>query len=348
MNTSTCTAPLPVRFSALASGLALAAATAAAAMLAARLPLMERWGLGALSLAILFGIVLGNAPFLRLTPACDTGITFAKTRLLRLGIILYGFHITFQQIFSVGWTGFAADAAVVICTFVLALVLGRRLLKLDTASCVLIGAGSAICGAAAILATDSVIRGQAHKVSIAVATVVVFGTLGMFLYPLLYQLLPLSDTAFGIYLGSTVHEVAQVMAAGQAVNENVAATAIITKMLRVMLLAPFLLLLSRLPALTGRRNAQNRSGPSMIPWFALLFIAVSGIHSTRLLPDALTGELARASTMLLAMAMAALGLHTRLTSIRQAGLKPLLLAGMLFVFLMIGGYGINHVALRWF
>src|SRR5699024_2699168 len=129
-----------------------------------------------------------------------------------------------------------------------------------------------------------------------------------------------------VYLGSTVHEVAQVMAAGQAVNENVAATAIITKMLRVMLLAPFLLLLGRLPALTGQRNAQDRSGPSMIPWFALLFIAVSGIHSTRLLPDALTSELARASTMLLATAMAALGLHTRLASIRQAGLKPLLLA----------------------
>jgi uncharacterized integral membrane protein (TIGR00698 family) len=321
-------------------------AIAAAALLAARLPLMEQWGLGALTLAILFGIALGNAPGSRLASVCDTGIAFAKTRLLRLGIILYGFHITFQQIFSVGWAGFAIDAAVVACTFLLALVLGRRLLKLDMASCVLIGAGSAICGAAAVLATASITRGQAHKVSIAVATVVVFGTVGMFLYPVLYQLLPLSDAAFGIYLGSTVHEVAQVMAAGQAVSEGVAATAIITKMLRVMLLAPFLLLLGRLPALTGRRDVRDRSRPSMIPWFALLFIAASGIHSTQVLPGALTDGLARSSTALLAMAMAALGLHTRLAAIRQAGLKPLLLAGMLFVFLMVGGYGINHAALR--
>src|SRR5690606_39395911 len=110
----------------------------------------------------------------------------------------------------------------------------------------LIGAGSAICGAAAVMATEPVVRAQAHKVSVAVATVVVFGTAGMFLYPWLYPHLGLGEHAFGVYAGSTIHEVAQVVVAGRAVGDAAGAAAVIVKMLRVMLLAQFLLVLSSL------------------------------------------------------------------------------------------------------
>jgi uncharacterized integral membrane protein (TIGR00698 family) len=176
-----------------------------------------------------------------------------------------------------------------------------------------------------------------------VATVVVFGTLAMFLYPLLQAPLQLSDHAFGMYVGSTVHEVAQVVAVGNAVSEEAAAAAVVTKMLRVMLLAPFLLLLSSGLA----RSTTPARRTIRIPWFAVLFIVASGIHSAELLPPAVVSELVRLDGILLAMAMAALGLHTHIAAIRQAGLKPILLAGALFTFLLVGGYAINS-AITWF
>jgi uncharacterized integral membrane protein (TIGR00698 family) len=201
----------------------------------------------------------------------------------------------------------------------------------------LIGAGSAICGAAAVMAAEPVVRGQAHKVSVAVATVVVFGTLGMFVYPMLYPYLGLSEHAYGVYAGSTIHEVAQVVVAGRAVGESAASAAVIEKMLRVMLLAPFLLLLSsRIGAAPGAAKSKI-----VVPWFALWFVAVSGFNSLHLLPEPWKAAIVQVDTVLLAMAMAALGLRTHVGAIRQAGPKPMLLAAVLFVVLTVGGYGLN-------
>src|SRR5690606_32374158 len=138
----------------------------------------------------------------------------------------------------------------------------------------LIGAGSAICGAAAVIAAEPVVRAQPHKVSVAVATVVVFGTLGMFLYPWLYPYLGLGEHAFGVYAGSTIHEVAQVVVAGRAVGEAAGSAAVIEKMLRVMLLAPFLLLLSSRLSREANAGSGEKAG-IVIPWFAVLFVAVA-------------------------------------------------------------------------
>src|SRR5690606_4928314 len=134
---------------------------------------------------------------------------------------------------------------------------GSRAWRLDRQTAMRIGGGSAFGGAAAVMGAEPVIRGQAHKVTVAVATVVVFGTLAMFIYPLLYPLAGMSEQAFGVYAGSTIHEVAQVVAAGSAVGEAAASTAVIEKMMRVMMLAPFLVLLSG--ALSrGERGAPRR------------------------------------------------------------------------------------------
>jgi uncharacterized integral membrane protein (TIGR00698 family) len=229
-------------------------------------------------------------------------------------------------------------------TFLLALQLGTRVLKLDRQTCMLIGAGSAICGAAAVIATESVVGGQAHKVAVAVATVVIFGTLGMFAYPLLYPHLGLSPRAYGLFAGSTIHEVAQVVVAGRSVSEGVAATAVIEKMLRVMMLAPFLLLLSgaqRAAAVDAARKPNIT-----IPWFAVLFIVASAVNSLQVLPSWLVNALIQTDTALLAMAMAALGLRTHIGAVRQAGVKPLMLASALFAFLVVGGYGLNRLVMH--
>ncbi|GAB3465325.1 YeiH family protein [Massilia terrae] len=326
--------------SSLAAGLALAGAIAAAGIWGADLAPVKHLGISALTLAIVLGIALGNTVFPRIAPFSGEGVEFAKAKLLRLGIILFGFRITFQDIFQIGWAGILIDVLVIAATFTLAVQLGTRVFGLDRQTAMLIGAGSSICGAAAVLATEPVVRGQAHKVSVAVATVVIFGTLGMFIYPLLYPHLGLSETAYGLYAGSTIHEVAQVVVAGRSVSEHAAASAVIEKMLRVMMLAPFLVILS---SRVGDEAGAGKKGKITIPWFALLFIVAAGVNSLHLLPAGVVDAILAVDTVLLAMAMAALGLRTHAGAIQQAGAKPILLASILFLFLMTGGYLINRV-----
>lgn len=324
-----------------ACGLALAGLIAAAGIAIAKIPAVSHLGISALTLAIVLGIALGNTVFPRIAPFSAAGVDFAKARLLRLGIILYGFHITFQDIAQIGWAGVLIDVLVIGATFMLAVQLGTRVFGLDRQTAMLIGAGSSICGAAAVLAAEPVVRGQAHKVSVAVATVVIFGTVGMFIYPLLYPYLGLSETAYGLYAGSTIHEVAQVVVAGRAVGEHAASYAVIEKMLRVMMLAPFLVILSSRIGDDGEAAGGKRK--ITIPWFAVVFIVAAGFNSLHLLPTALVEGILAVDTVLLAMAMAALGLRTHVGAIHHAGTKPILLASILFVFLMTGGYVINRV-----
>lgn len=328
------------RTSRFAIGLGLAAAVAAAGIWGAGMPAVQKLGISALTLAIVLGIILGNTVFPRIAPVSSDGVEFAKARLLRLGIILYGFRITFQEIGQIGWAGILIDLLIIATTFTLAVQLGTRVFGLDKQTAMLIGAGSSICGAAAVMATEPVVRGQAHKVSVAVATVVIFGTLGMFVYPLLYPHLGLSETAYGLYAGSTIHEVAQVVVAGRSVSEQAASFAVIEKMLRVMMLAPFLVILSSRVGSDG--EALDAKRKITVPWFAVLFIVTAGVNSLHLLPDGLVNIILQADTVLLAMAMAALGLRTHVGAVQQAGAKPILLASVLFLFLMSGGYLINR------
>ncbi|WMJ68863.1 YeiH family protein [Stenotrophomonas sp. 24(2023)] len=330
-------------------GLLLVAALSAVALWLAGLPWLQSHGLSALTVAIVAGIVIGNTVYAPLAPASAAGVGFAKHWLLRAGIVLYGLRLTFQDIGHVGTAGILMDVLVVASTFGLACWLGTRVFKLDRDAAMLIGAGSAICGAAAVMAAEPVVRGRAAQVTVAVSTVVVFGTLSMFLYPVLYELvqahgwLAMDARQYGLFTGATVHEVAQVVAAGRAVSEAAADTAVITKMVRVMLLAPFLVVLSLWLA-RGSKGTHDGTGKAriVVPWFAFGFVAVAGINSLHLLPAGLQAALIQADTVLLAMAMAALGLTTHVSALRQAGLKPLLLALVLFGWLLFGGLAIHQ------
>ncbi|GAA4019232.1 YeiH family protein [Actimicrobium antarcticum] len=343
------------RVTVLAPGLLLSAGIAVAALLLGRVAFFAGHGLGTLTLAIGLGIVLGNTGTVRRAASYEAGVHFSKQKLLRLGIILYGFRLTMQQIGEVGVAGVMIDALVLGSTFGLALLLGLKVFRLDRETVILIGAGSSICGAAAILATAPVLRARAESVTVAVSTVVVFGTLAIFVYPLLFrlnahwQVLGLAPATFGVYVGSTLHEVAQVVAAARSVSEEAANTAVIAKMVRVMMLAPFLIGLS--VTLSRRGGASDTrvasAGRLELPWFAVIFIAMVGLNSLSLLPAVVVEGLIALDTVLLAMAMAALGLGTQVAAIRRAGARPLLLAGLLFGWLIAGGALINRLVMQW-
>ncbi|RAU52713.1 YeiH family putative sulfate export transporter [Pseudocitrobacter sp. RIT415] len=323
-------------------GLALSAVITGAALWAGGIPAISGAGFSALTLAILLGMVIGNTVYPKIWQSCDGGVLFAKQHLLRLGIILYGFRLTFSQIAEVGVSGIATDALTLTSTFLLACWLGQKVFGLDKQTSWLIGAGSSICGAAAVLATEPVVKAEASKVTVAVATVVIFGTLAIFLYPAMYPLLAhwFTPETYGIYIGSTMHEVAQVVAAGHAINPDAENAAVISKMLRVMMLAPFLLILAaRVKQLAPAGSGQKSK--ITIPWFAVLFIVVAIFNSFHLLPKAVVDMLVTLDTVLLAMAMAALGLTTHVSALKKAGAKPMLMALVLFIWLIVGGGAIN-------
>jgi uncharacterized integral membrane protein (TIGR00698 family) len=339
------------RFPTVLPGLALAGGLAFAAIELAKFPWVQSYGGSPLTLAIVLGIIVGNTLYPRLCAHAAAGVAFSKQHLLRLGVVLFGIRLTFQDIGHVGVAGVLIDALMLGTTFAAAIFLGRRIFGVDPKTALLIGAGSSICGAAAVLAAEPVVRGRPEEATVAVSTVVVFGTAAIFLYPALYHLLPhvgltpLTPSAYGIYAGSTMHEVAQVVAAGRAVSEQAADTAVITKMVRVMMLAPFLVGLSMFLARRERRaglvQGQASAPRITIPWFAFGFLLVAALNSLVRLPHAVTAEVNAADAVVLAMAMTALGLTTHVSALRKAGLKPLLLAGALFVWLIVGGFAVN-------
>jgi uncharacterized integral membrane protein (TIGR00698 family) len=342
---------------ALLPGLVLAGTIAFAGVELGKIAWLQSHGISALTIAILLGMVTGNTVYARLAPRSAPGVVFAKQNLLRLGIILYGLRLTFQDIGHVGVAGIVSDALVLCSTFSLACWLGARLFGLERETAMLIGAGSSICGAAAVMAAEPVVRGRPEQVTVAVSTVVVFGTVAIFLYPALYhlnsqyQLLRMSPTAYGLFAGSTIHEVAQVVAAGRAIGEQAANTAVIAKMVRVMMLAPFLIILSayisrskrgaHAHSLQGSSKAAPMPGRIVVPWFALGFVLMAGFNSLGVLPKTVAGTMIDIDTAMLAMAMAGLGLTTHVAAIRTAGIKPLLLGAVLFFWLMGGGLLIN-------
>ena len=346
-------------------GLAISAALATTGILLGKNGWLQNHGFSALTLAIVLGMLVGNTIYPRFAAASGAGVNFSKQNLLRLGVVLYGLRLTVQDIGRVGLAGVATDAVVLGSTFALACYIGIKWLGMDRKTAMLIGAGSSICGAAAVMAAEPVVKARAEQVTVAVATVVVFGTVAIFLYPVLFelnrqwQLVPGGADGFGIYIGSTIHEVAQVVAAARSVGPHAADTAVIAKMVRVMMLAPFLIMLSAwLARDDAKRQVRVTHAPAVnahvtlqetpvkaklaVPWFAFAFVGVVLFNSLNLLPAGVVATTTEIDTFLLAMAMAALGLATHISSIRKAGIKPLLLALILFCWLVVGGALINR------
>lgn len=335
-------------------GLALSAAVALVAIRLGTLGWLQAHGMSALTVAIVLGVLLGNTLYPYCAAQGAAGVVFSKQTLLRAGVILYGLRLTLHDVGQVGIAGVLIDALLLTSTFALANFLGTRFFGLDRSTAMLIGAGNAICGAAAVMATEPLLRARTEQVAVAISTVVVFGTVAIFVYPVLYDLnvhwllVPAGTKAFGIYAGSTIHEVAQVFAAGRSISPETANTAVITKMVRVMMLAPFLIGLSGWLARDGHAAAEASAPRKLtIPWFAFAFVGVVIVNSFALLPRTFVDSAIDIDTFLLAMAMGALGLTTHLSAIRKAGMKPLLLGALLFGWLIAGGALINSLVAGW-
>ncbi|WP_454693166.1 YeiH family protein [Achromobacter aegrifaciens] len=321
---------------------------AGAVMQLADLPAIRQLGFSPLVVGIVCGMLYGN--FLRGTMPADwgVGVNFTARRLLRIAVAFYGLNISIQQIAAVGLPGLAVSVAVVVGTLVLGTVVGQRLLGLDRDTAMLTAAGSAICGAAAVLAFEPTLRAAPHKSAVAVATVVLFGTLSMFLYPVLYHAgwLNFDTQALGIYIGGTIHEVAQVVGAASNIDPATTEVATIVKMTRVALLVPVLLILGMYlrSAASHAAGGQAKGAKLPIPWFAVGFLVLAIINSLNIIPPDAVAAIRRLDVFALTMAMTALGIETRFAQIRKAGPRVMALGLILYLWLLVGGYGIVKLA----
>ncbi|MBY4730803.1 YeiH family protein [Cupriavidus pauculus] len=310
-------------------------------------PAVSQYGLSALTLAMCAGMVAANTmPKHWLTPLAP-GMQVARHHLLRLGVALYGLRLTFGAIAALGIGGVAVPLIMLVATLLFGTWVGSSFFGLSRREAILVSAGSAVCGAAAAIAVSSVVRTDDRQTAVAVATVVLFGTLGMLLYPWIYELatqhwhFAIGERAFGIFTGATLHEVAQVIASGKMISDTTADAAVVAKMVRVLALGPLLLIMALWPRTSWSQEAggtRNLRGLlRSVPWFAVGFVAVMALNSAALVPVEWKSALTALDNWMLACAMLAIGLHTRLGELLRAGRKPLALAATLFIFLMVLG-----------
>ncbi|MGE4509539.1 MAG: YeiH family protein [Sulfurimonadaceae bacterium] len=329
------------------SGIVFVAIFAAAATMIANLPAVESLGISPLVVGIVIGIFYANTLHNKIPAAWEGGITFSGKKILRFAIVFYGFRITFGEIVDVGMDGFLVSLIMLSTTFIIGTYVGQKFFKMDRDTSMLNASGASVCGAAAVLATEPVLKSEGHKTAIAVSMVVLFGTIAMFLYPVLYTsgMLDMSAREFGIYVGGTIHEVAQVVAVPASVpglDAEAANAAVIVKMTRVIMIAPMLILLGLYLSYTAKKEGSAAGGVSLvIPWFAVYFIGVAGFNSLGLVPQNIVDVINEIDTFLLTMAMTALGMGTRFAKFKGLGLAPLYTAGIMFLWLLIGGYFIT-------
>ena len=307
---------------------------------AAAFELRNLLGITALSpliIAIVLGMVFHNTVG---TPAAFTsGVTFSMRRILRLAIILLGLQLSLSQVVSVGISGITIIAFTLVGTFVFTVWLGNRF-GIDPQLTQLIAAGTSICGASAVIAANTVTRASDEDVAYAVASVTVFGSASILLYPALAGLLQLTPHAFGLWAGASIHEIAQVVAAAFQNGTEAGNFATIAKLSRVMLLAPMILVLAHIVAkdqqaidVGSAEPATRQAVPK--PWFVAGFVAMMLFNSLDLIPPVDKAYLIQATTFLLTVALAAMGLGTDVGKLWARGWQPLLLGAGSWVFISV-------------
>jgi uncharacterized integral membrane protein (TIGR00698 family) len=293
-------------------GLALVIALALAATF-----ISGHYGGPVMLLALLLGMPFN---FLAASPRFAAGITFASRFVLRLGVGLLGLRITFEQVAELGWRPVLMVIAAVVFTLLIGLLLAR-LLRLGNALGALTGGAVGICGASAAMAISAVLPPRPELERITAFTVVgvtALSTLAMVLYPLLIVVLDLDHVQAGLFLGATIHDVAQVVGAGYIVSAQTGDLATFTKLLRVAMLLPVVMVIAWA---VGRHHvaAGGSVVRTTVPWFLVLFVMLVVVNSLHWVPAPVHGPLVQFSLACLVTAIAALGVKTSLRDLAEVG-----------------------------
>lgn len=319
-----------------APGLLLCAGLALAAMWLANLPwLREHTHVSALLLVILLGMAWRT--LLPLPAAVSAGVSVAQRPVLRWAVAGLGFRLSFTELARIG----GPALAVVVISTVAALVFGwwlARRVGIGDKLGLLLGVGGAICGASAVVAADTVVQGERRDSALALAVITLLGTVGIVVYPVLGRLLGMSDLVYGVWDGASLHEMAQVVAAGFGHSESAAQVATVVKLARIALLAPVVLFLSWW--MRRRHVAAGQAQVAPVPWFLVVFVVFVGVNSAAVVPADVVKRITTVVLGLLCVGMAGVGLQTGLADLRSAGLKPILVGSGQWLLLSVLSYGL--------
>ncbi|WP_342245716.1 YeiH family protein [Pseudomonas sp. OTU5201] len=314
---ATAIASLGSRTRVLMPGVIVSAMVAAAATF-----LSEHYGAPVMLFALLLGL---SVNFLATEGACKPGIEFTAREVLRVGVALLGIRITLEQIASLGWQPVAMVVALVVVT-ILVSVAAARLLGFNSLFGLLTGGATAICGASAALALAAALPSHPQKERATLFTVIgvsALSTLAMILYPMIAQALGLSPLHAGLFIGGTIHDVAQVVGAGYSMSHETGDSATVVKLMRVAMLLPVILCAAMITRLRGAEPGSKR--PPLLPWFAVGFVVLAATNSTGVIPPVVQDAGNELSRWCLVIAISALGMKTQLKELAAVGIKPILL-----------------------
>ncbi len=286
--------------------------------------------LSSLVIAIIGGIILNN--IFNLPTQLNSGITYSTKKILKLGIILLGFRLNLAQVAGIGAKGLIIVLSASTITIITISWLGK-IFKVNDNLSFLIGTGTSICGTSAIAAIAPVLIDKDGSIedstAFAISTITLFGTLAMFLYPLILKLFNLDFLIYSIWSGSSIHGVGQAVAAGFAAGEKAGQFTTLIKLTRVLLIIPLVLFLSfkKSNFYKKEKNPQTnqafvQSEQLAIPWFVFGFLAVILINSLQILPTTVVSNIITIDKFILTIAMAGIGLKTSFSSIKKTGVKP--------------------------
>lgn len=320
-------------------GLTLCVGLAVAAKLLAETALVkDTLHFGALLLVILLG--MGVRSLFHLPEPLKDGISFAQKPVLRFAVALLGFRLTLQKLAELG---VGALSVVILATFA-ALWFGwwlARRFGLDEDLGLLLGVGGAICGASAVVAADSVVQSKKSQAALSLGIITLLGTVGILVYPWLGRILNMDPQLYALWNGASLHEMAQVVAAGDAFQvSGVTEASTVSKLARICLLAPCVLYLGFM--LRSRGVAAKGKVP-LVPWFLVAFVAFVGVASTGLVPETTLKAINEANTWIMAVGMAGVGLMSGFKDLKAAGWKPILVGTVQWVFLAALSYGLARL-----
>lgn len=302
--------------------------------------------------APVFGIVLGLILAATVKPGDDLrpGLTFASKPVLQTSIVLLGATLSLHQVAQVGLRSLPVMVGTLTVALVGAWLLGR-LLGVRGDAQVLIGIGTGICGASAIAATTAVIKPKQAEVAYAIGTIFTFNIAAVLLFPALGHLWHLSPHSFGLWAGTAINDTSSVVAAAYSFSPDAGPYAVVVKLCRSLMLIPIVIGLAvwraRRAAATAGSDHDAPTTPAAMPWlkivpiFLIGFILASVLDSVGLVPLAWHPLLTRAGTFLITTALAGIGLSMRLSDIRGAGLRPLLLGGLLWILVAASSLGLQ-------
>ena len=292
---------------------------------------------GAPVLALCAGVAIRNTAGVPAT--LIPGIEYTLKRLLRVAIVLFGATLALGDVVRVG----AGSLAVIVATILLALgltALVGRWLRAPARLVSLIGVGTAICGATAIITVGPILEAEDDEIAFAVATIFLFNMLAVVVYPLLGHALTLTDRVYGMWAGTAIHDTSSVLAASYAYSDAAGQVATVVKLTRTLMLVPLALAVGIVHSVArtraGAGGAVRVDLRRIFPWFILWFVAAAGIHTLGVLPDSLARGSALVGKFLIVMVMAAVGFGADLRAMRRIGLRPFYIGLAASVLIAVG------------